>query len=212
MAIPNRKSIKNPESGIQNERGRVQPASRQAWRTWLKKHHATSPGVWLVFAKKHTAIPSLTYDDAVEEALCFGWIDSLRKPLDDRLYQQLFTPRKVRSRWSGLNKTRVARLIEQGLMTRAGMAVVDLARRSGTWDALSHVDTLSEPEELRSALDKNTKARANWEALTPGRRKQFLYWLSNARRQDTRTARVKEIVAAVSRRVAPAELAAARKT
>jgi uncharacterized protein YdeI (YjbR/CyaY-like superfamily) len=90
--------------------------------------------VWLVLAKKHTGIPSLTYEEAVQEGLCFGWIDSLRKSVDDRLYQQLFTPRKPKSVWSLPNRKRVALLVAQGLMTAAGMALVDLARRTGTWD------------------------------------------------------------------------------
>jgi uncharacterized protein YdeI (YjbR/CyaY-like superfamily) len=107
----------------------------------LQKNHGTASGVWLVFAKRHTGIPSLTYDDAVEEALCFGWIDSLRRPIDERFFQQLFTPRKPKSVWSGLNKHRVAHLIEEGLMTPAGMAAIDLANQTGTWGALSHVDT-----------------------------------------------------------------------
>src|SRR4051794_22783456 len=104
-----------------------QPRSRAAWRAWLKKHHATSRGVWLVYAKKHTGIPSLTYAEAVEEALCFGWIDSLIHPIDDSLYKQIFTPRKTKSAWSALNRKRVERLIEAGLMTAAGLALVTLA-------------------------------------------------------------------------------------
>jgi uncharacterized protein YdeI (YjbR/CyaY-like superfamily) len=169
------------------------------WRTWLVANHETSSGVWLVYAKKHTGIPSLTHDEAVEEALCFGWIDSLRRPVDDRFFQQLFTPRKPKSIWSGANKTRVALLIEQGLMTAAGMARVESAKRTGTWDALAHVDSLTEPAELRTALDRNAKARKNWGSLSPGERKRFLYWLSNARREETRAARIQQIVGLVAR-------------
>src|SRR5574342_781441 len=99
----------------------LQPRSRKAWRAWLTKNHATSPGVWLIYAKKHTKIPSLSYNDAVEEALCFGWIDSLIHPIDDSLYKQIFTPRKAKSAWSAVNRTRAERLIEAGLMTAAGL-------------------------------------------------------------------------------------------
>jgi uncharacterized protein YdeI (YjbR/CyaY-like superfamily) len=198
--ITNREAqITTRKSRITNERGRVQPASRTAWRSWLAKNHARSSGVWLVSAKKHTGIPSLTYEEAVQEALCFGWIDSLRKPIDDRLYQQLFTPRKPKSVWSAPNKKRVALLVKQGLMTAAGMALVELARRTGTWDALNHVETLTEPPELRAALDKNAKARANWNTLPPGERKRFLYWLSNVKRAATRAARTRQIVSGVAR-------------
>ena len=114
---------------------RVRPRSRKAWRDWLEKHHASSTGVWLVYAKKHSRLPSLTYNDAVEEALCFGWIDSKIHPIDDDLYMQVFTPRKVKSAWSALNKTRVERLLAAGLMTPAGLSLVKAAKASGTWDA-----------------------------------------------------------------------------
>jgi uncharacterized protein YdeI (YjbR/CyaY-like superfamily) len=113
---------------------RVRPKSRQAWRAWLEKHHATSTGVWLVYAKKHSGLPSLTYSDAVEEALCFGWIDSKINPIDEDFFMQVFTPRKPKSGWSPLNKTRVARLLAAGLMAPAGLAAVKAAsnRAPGT--------------------------------------------------------------------------------
>lgn len=110
-----------------------QPKSRKAWREWLKKHHASSPGIWLVYAKKHTGIRSLSYNDAVEEALCYGWIDSLIHPIDEDLYKQMFTPRKPKSVWSAANKARVERLIAAGLMTAAGMALIALAKKNGNW-------------------------------------------------------------------------------
>ena len=103
------------------ERRRVRPKSRKAWRGWLEKNHASSTGVWLVYAKKHSGLPSLTYNDAVEEALCFGWIDSKINPIDDAFYMQVFTPRKRQSAWSPLNKARVERLLAGGLMTPAGL-------------------------------------------------------------------------------------------
>jgi uncharacterized protein YdeI (YjbR/CyaY-like superfamily) len=198
VALKNQKSIKNLESRIKNEWPRFKPASRDAWRSWLRRRHETSSGVWVVYAKKHTGLPSLTHDEAVEEALCFGWIDSLRRPLDDRFFQQLFTPRKPKSSWSGLNKKRVATLSERGLMTAAGIAAVELAKRTGTWDALAHVDSLFEPDNLRGALDRNAKARTNWNALSPGERKRYLYWLSHAKREETRAARIKQIVTLVA--------------
>src|SRR5215204_6440331 len=115
----------------------VQPKSRAAWRAWLQKNHASSSGIWLVFAKKHSGIPSLSYADAVEEALCFGWIDSLLNPIDDTLYKQMFTPRKAKSVWSALNKQRVDKLIAAGAMTAAGMAIITLAKKTGRWESLS---------------------------------------------------------------------------
>ena len=119
---------------------RVRPKSRQAWRAWLEKHHATSTGVWLVYAKKHSGLPSLTYNDAVEEALCFGWIDSKINPIDEDFFMQVFTPRKLKSAWSPLNKTRVARLLAARRMAPAGLVMVKAAKQSGTWDAMAHVE------------------------------------------------------------------------
>ena len=102
---------------------------RKAWRKWLQKHHDTSPGVWLVYHKKHTGEKTVVYAEAVEEALCFGWIDSTSRPIDEDTYQQLFLPRKPKSQWSKLNKTRIEKMIEEGLMTEAGMAKIEAAKR-----------------------------------------------------------------------------------
>src|SRR5882757_9456012 len=134
---------------------RIRPKSRTAWREWLAKNQAISTGVWLVYAKKHSRLPSLTYHDAVEEALCFGWIDSKINPIDDVFYMQMFTPRKPKSAWSGLNKTRVERLLAAGLMTSAGLAAVKAAQSSGTWDATKHVEDLTIPPDLETAIKAN---------------------------------------------------------
>ena len=156
-----------------------------------------------MYAKKHTGLPSLSYNDAVEEALCFGWIDSLMNPIDGDFYMQLFTPRKATSSWSALNRTRVARLIESGQMTPAGKKLIDVAKKRGTWTALAHVEELQEPPELRRALNANAAAKKNWPACTPGRRKMFLYWLNDAKRAETRAARIAKIVDMVARKVSP---------
>ena len=111
--------------------------------------------MWLVYAKKHSRLPSLTYNDAVEEALCFGWIDSKINPIDDAFYKQMFTPRKLKSAWSALNKTRVERLLAAGLMTPAGLALVKAARNSGAWDATKHVEELTIPLDLDKAIKAN---------------------------------------------------------
>jgi uncharacterized protein YdeI (YjbR/CyaY-like superfamily) len=173
----------------------LQPKSRSAWRTWLQKNHARSTGVWLVIAKRHSGIPSLTYNDAVEEALCFGWIDSLVNPIDERLYKQVFTPRKPKSMWSLPNKQRIERMIAAGLMTAVGMALITAAKKSGTWNTLDHVDALTPPPELQAALDKKPKAAAAWAALRPGAKKLCLYSLLSAKRPETRAKRVAEIIA-----------------
>jgi len=177
---------------------RVQPKSRKAWRAWLQKHHATSPGVLLVYAKKHTGIPSLDWDEAVEEALCFGWIDSKRLPLDGEFFLQTFTPRKPKSRWSGLNKTRVAALVKAGLMTPAGQKAIDLAKKTGTWAAFDHVDALVMPDDLTQALAKAPAAAATLKTLTVARQKQFLYFLNDAKREETRVKRIAHILKALA--------------
>ena len=180
---------------------KVRPKSRSAWRQWLDRHHSSSPGVWLVFAKKHTGLASLSYEDAVEEALCFGWIDSVMKSIDDRFHMQKFTPRKAKSVWSGPNRARAARLLELGLMTPAGLAAVGLAKKTGTWNANSHVEALTVPPELQRALDADPEAKKNWPAYSPSARKSFLHLLNNAKRPETRAKRIHEIVTIVGRNV-----------
>ena len=169
---------------------RFQPKSRAAWRAWLKKNHKGSPGVVLVYAKKHTGLSSLDWDEAVEEALCFGWIDSKRMPLDADHFLQIFTPRKAKSRWSGLNKKRVAALIEAGQMMPAGHAAIELAKKSGAWSALEHVDAMVMPPDLKKALATTPGAAAKFKALTPGRQKQFLYFMNDAKKAETRLKRI----------------------
>jgi len=183
-----------------------QPKSRKAWRDWLKNHHASSPGVWLVLAKKHSGIPSVSYNDAVEEALCYGWIDSLLHPIDEDLYKQVFTPRQPKSRWSGANKARVERLMAAGLMTAAGMALVTLAKKTGTWNALDDAASLTMPPELQKAIAGNPAARKNWAGYSPGMRKGFLYSVATAKRPATRAARIAKVVDMVARNVSRAEL------
>lgn len=185
---------------------KVRPTSRQAWRRWLEKHHATSSGAWLVFAKKHTKLPSLSYDDAVEEALCFGWIDSLLRSIDDRFHMQMFTPRKAKSMWSATNRARVARLARAGLMTATGKAAVAQARKLGTWTGRAEAEQLIVPPELERALHADPDARKHWPAYSASARKTFLYVLNSAKRPETRARRIQAIVDVVSRNVSMTEL------
>jgi len=184
---------------------RVQPKSRKAWRAWLMRNHASSTGAWLVYAKKHSGLPSLTYNDAVEEALCFGWIDSKINPIDDSFYMQVFTPRKRASAWSALNKARVERLLAAGLMTPAGLAVVDAAKDSGTWDAWKHVEELNVPSDLEKAIKANPEVRRNWASYTPSRRKGVLYRLAGAKRPETRARYLRDIIENMARNLSHAE-------
>jgi uncharacterized protein YdeI (YjbR/CyaY-like superfamily) len=179
----------------------VQPRSRSAWRAWLQKHHDSSSGVWLVYAKKHTGIPSLSYADAVEEALCFGWIDSLVHPVDDSLYKQIFTPRKPSSAWSALNKKRVEKLIGAREMTTAGMKMIELAKTSGTWDTHAETDVLTMPPELRKALNANAAAKKNWPTYTVSQQKAFLRMVDGAKTAETRAKRVARVLDIVGRKL-----------
>jgi uncharacterized protein YdeI (YjbR/CyaY-like superfamily) len=143
-------------------------ASRDHWRTWLQENHGTEKEIWLIHYKKHTAKPSISYEEAVEEALCFGWIDSIMKSLDDEKYALRYSPRKRGSIWSEANKRRVERMISQGLMTEAGMAKIREAKESGEWQkATVREDTTNIPPDLEEALRANEKARHNFEGLAP---------------------------------------------
>jgi uncharacterized protein YdeI (YjbR/CyaY-like superfamily) len=185
---------------------KFQPKSRAAWRAWLETHHAASPGIWLVFAKKHTGLPTLTYEDAVQEALCFGWIDSLVKSIDDRLHMQMFTPRKPKSAWSATNKARLTKLMKSGVMAPAGLAAVAAAKKSGTWNSYADVDKLTIPLELQRAFDANPDAKKNWPSYTASAQRSFLHMVNGAKRPETREKRVRRVVDLVANKVSMTEL------
>ena len=168
---------------------------RTEWRNWLTQNHYKNSGIWLVFYKKHSSKPAIEYDAAVEEALCFGWIDSTIKKLDDKRYVRKFTPRKSNSPWSELNKKRVRKLTRQGLMTESGVARVAEAKESGLWKKSYRSKISFEfPKELESALAKNKKAKEFFDQLAPTYQKQFIGWISVAKRQETKTRRVAESI------------------
>ncbi len=177
--------------------------TRAAWRRWLAKHHDRSPGVWLVFDKKSSRADRLAYADSVEEALCFGWIDSTMRPIDGDRYKQLFTPRKPKSVWSRTNKERVERLTATGLMTPAGLARIEDAKRTGAWTALDAVEAMIIPPDLEAALAANPTASKHFHAFSPSARKGYLYWLNGAKRPETRAARLAEVIrlATINQRV-----------
>jgi len=174
------------------------PKTRQEWRSWLQKNNSTSPGIWMIYFKKESGKRKFSYADAVEEALCFGWIDSAPRKIDDERSALKFTPRKIKSVWSKLNKQRIKKLIEQGLMTAPGLARIDQAKKDGSWNTLNvsdfHADNNSLPAELEKAFNKNKKAKENFLAFAPSYRKRFLFWIDSAKQSETKKARIKQTV------------------
>jgi len=169
--------------------------SRELWRAWLAENHATVKEIWLIFYKKHVGKSSLTYLEALEEALCFGWIDGLVRRIDDEKHTIRFSPRKESSIWSERNKKRVGKLIKEGRMTEAGLAKITAAQANGQWEkATLREVVMLVPPELTAALAKNAKARRNFEKLAPSYRKQFIYWVGAAKQDETRQRRVAESV------------------
>ncbi len=176
--------------------------SRAAWRFWLQANHDVERGVWLCSWRSATGKPACLYPDAVEEAICFGWIDSTANVLDEERGLQLMTPRKARSGWTRLNRRRAAAMEEAGLMTDAGRRSIETARASGWWTIYDPVEDLIEPDELAAALDAEPSARQNWDGFPPSARKMMLWWVISAARSDTRGRRIATIVddAAMGRR------------
>jgi uncharacterized protein YdeI (YjbR/CyaY-like superfamily) len=173
----------------------LEVASRSELRSWLESHGSTSPGVRLAIGKKGNTVTTLTYEDAVEEALAFGWIDSTAGRLDDARYTVLFTPRKPGGGWARTNKERVERLTASGLMTPAGLAVIDAAKADGSWTLLDEVEDLIVPHDLARALAENPAAERFWSGLGSSARKIALYRIASAKRPETRAKRIAETVA-----------------
>lgn len=176
-------------------------ADAAAWRDWLGEHHESPPGVWLVLAKKGTTRPtSLTYDQALEEALCHGWIDGQARRRDEATYVQRFTPRRARSPWSQRNVDRVERLEREGRMRPAGVAEVERAKADGRWDAAYRGSaTIEVPDDLAAALTAEPRAGAMFDILTSQNRYAVLYRIAGAKRADTRARRIDQFVAMLAR-------------
>ena len=169
---------------------RVLVHDRQELRAWLSENHTTSPGIWLITFRKVTGKPRPVIGDVVEELLCFGWIDSKLVQIDEAQTMLLCTPRSPKSHWSRINKERVNRLTEQGLMQPRGLEAVTIAKANGNWDFLDAIDSLEEPADLAKALDSSAEARSHWDAFPASYRKNILYWILTAKRPETRAARI----------------------
>jgi uncharacterized protein YdeI (YjbR/CyaY-like superfamily) len=171
--------------------------SREQWRAWLHAEHATSPGVWLQIARKETGADSVTYPEALEEALCFGWIDGQKRKADlDGHWLQRFTPRKPRGRWSRINRDRATALIERGLMQPAGLREVERAKADGRWDAAyASPSAATVPDDLQAALDADDEARAFFATLDSANRYAILYRVQDAKKPETRARRIEKYIA-----------------
>ncbi len=179
----------------------IHPETRAEWRKWLKQHHEQEEGIWLISYKKATGKPRFDYDEAVEEALCFGWVDSKPNKLDEERSMLWFAPRKPGTGWSKLNKRRVEKLIVDGLMTPAGLAKVESARRDGSWNALDSVEALEVPPDLQKALASNQTAQQYFDAFPRSVKRAILEWISNAKRPETRAKRIKETVSLAEKNI-----------
>lgn len=170
-------------------------ASRAKWKTWLAKNHSTSAGVWLEIAKKGSALTSVSYPAAIEIALCYGWIDGQKAATDEERWRQRLTPRKPRSRWSKINREKATELIERGDMQPAGLREVEAAKADGRWDAAyAGQGSITVPHDLREELDRNDKARAFFETLDGANRYAVLYRIHDAKKPETRRARIQKFV------------------
>ncbi len=169
--------------------------TKAKWRNWLVRNHESGEAIWLVFLKGGDTGQALSYAEALDEALCFGWIDSLIKRVDDRRYLRKFSRRREVSKWSEVNKAHVERLTREGRMERAGMAVVAAAKKNGSWDKPDRPEMGEElPPALKTALDKNAKANGYFETLAPSHQKKFLMWIASAKREKTVKKRVQEAI------------------
>ena len=179
---------------IGNAAPQVAIGTRKQWRAWLKKNHDVYQAIWLVSYKTATGKPRLDYGDLVDEALCFGWIDSTVRVLDDERSMNYVSRRKRGSIWSRSNKQRVERLIATGLMTPAGQALIDAAKADGSWDVYDVVEDLVVPPDLAAALKKDKVAAKNFAAFAPTAKKPILWWVYQAKKPETRAQRVAEVV------------------
>ena len=177
----------------------IQPASRAEWRAWLAENHGTSAGVWLITWKKRAARPTVAYEEAVEEALCFGWIDGVVNRVDDERTKEWFAPRRPKSTWARTNKERVARLEAAGLMTQAGREAIAIAQANGSWNSLDAIDALVVPDDLAAAFAARQGARERFEASSASVRRMALAWVYGAKRPETRAARVEQVGAVAGR-------------
>ena len=182
------------------------PKTPSAWRKWLEKNHLSQQSVWVVFYSKASAKKSISWSEAVDEALCFGWIDSKKIKVDEETSHQFFSKRKPNSTWSKINKQKIERLTEQGLMAEAGLASIQLAKQNGSWTILDEVEELIVPKDLEAAFKKEPKAKAFFDGLSKSARKMILQWVVLAKTTETRQKRINEIIQSGCKNLKPGHM------
>ena len=179
------------------------PANRKKWRAWLQKHHDKKQAVWLVFYKQKTGVATISWSDAVDEALCFGWIDSKKKPVDEEKYIQFFSRRKTKGTWSKINKQKIEQLIAAGMMMPAGFASIEAAKQNGSWAILDDVEELGIPADLELAFNAHPGSGDFFSGLSRSAKKSILQWLVLAKRPETRQKRITELAELAAKKQKP---------
>lgn len=170
------------------------PGNTEEWRDWLLEHHELKSSVWLVYSKKGSGLPSVTWSEAVDEALCFGWIDSIKKPIDGEKFMQFFCKRKPNSVWSKINKEKVKRLLAEARMAKSGLDVIKKAKQNGSWTILNEVETLKIPKDLAAEFKNSKEARIFFIGLSKSVKKAILQWIILAKKTETRQNRILELI------------------
>lgn len=186
---------------MEKKRLEYYPENRKEWRNWLQKNHAVAPHIWVIIYKKEAGKPSVTYAEVVEEALCFGWIDSKPNKRDAESYVLFIAPRKPKSVWSALNKTRVESLLKQDLLMPAGLQKIEAAKKDGSWNALDKVDAMEMPAALKKAFAKNKPALKNFNAFPPSTKKAIYQWMASAKTETTLLKRAAETVTLAAKNI-----------
>ena len=179
------------------------PKTKNDWRNWLQEHHQSKTGIWVILYKKNSGKPTISWSESVDEALCFGWIDSIKKSLDEERSIQFFSKRKPKSTWSKINKEKIKVLTENNLITKAGLESIEIAQQNGSWTILDEVENLTIPKDLEWALKNNSGAEENFYKLSKTKKKGMLQWLVLAKRPETREKRISEIAFLASQKQKP---------
>lgn len=181
------------------------PLDKKDWRKWLELNHSRKKGVWLIFYKKTSPNYNLSWSESVDEALCFGWIDSTKRSIDETKYKQYFTKRKAKSNWSKVNKDKVTSLIDQGIMEEEGYKSIKIAKENGSWTFLDKVEALVIPEDLKDTFTNYQGSEEYFDSLSKSDKKILLYWIVSAKREETRRKRILEIAENACKNLKPTQ-------